>query len=301
MQKKLNIIHSNKNFKNLLNIKPEKKNISIITCFRDSGDGLREKQRKIFIELMNTLLKPYCNFHIYIVEQSNDNEKFNIGKLKNIGFKISCEEDNYDNFIFSDIDTIPSYDLIPYFLKDLDYPISLAIRGTRYDANVHNTKKLFLGALIGFSKKIFEKINGYPNNIYGWGGEDDALVNRLILNNLNKIYYPKNGNIIDFEEAKNGKILDTTVKLKGVNKESIRFEKLYENLSSWNKNGVNSLNYKELERNKINDNTTQIKVDLLKKDEEKKFPNLYNIKINNYKNVEAKVKNSKKKLLISYI
>jgi hypothetical protein len=300
MQKKLNIIHSNKNFKNLLSIKKEKKNISIITCFRDNCNGVREKQRKIFIELINTLLKPYCNFHIYIIEQSDDNEKFNIGKLKNIGFKISCEENNFDNFIFSDIDTIPDYNLIPYFLKDLDYPISLAIRGTRYLTN-DSYKKLFLGALIAFSKNIFEKINGYPNNIYGWGGEDDALMTRLILNNFNRVYYPKTGNIIDFEESKNGKILDTCDKLKNVNKESIKFEKLHEDLKSWDTNGLNSLNYKELNRININDNTTQIKVDLLKKNEEKKFPKLYDIKINNYEELKVKIRNTRKKLLITYI
>lgn len=301
MQNKLNIIHSHKNFKNLLNVKKEKKNICIITCFRDSGNGTREKQRKIFIKLMNNILKPYCNFHIYIIEQSDDNEKFNIGKLKNIGFKIACEENKYDNFIFSDIDTIPNYDLLPYFLKKLDYPISLAIRGTRYEYINVNTNKIFVGALIGFQKKIFEKINGYPNNMYGWGGEDDALLTRLTKNDLNKIYYPNIGNIIDFEESKNMKTYDLKNKLKITNKEMIRYEKLYEDLSSWNKNGVNSLNYNELKRKKINDNTTQIKVDLLKKMDEKKYPHLYDIRMDNYQRLKGIIKNERKKLSILYI
>jgi hypothetical protein len=304
MQNKLNIIYSNKNFKNLLNIKKEKKNIAIITCFRDTGDGLREKQRKIFIKLMNNILKPYCNFHIYIIEQSNDNEKFNIGKLKNIGFKISCDKDKYDNFIFSDIDTIPDYDLVPYFLKKMDYPISLAVRGTRYEELDFKTKNIFVGALIGFQKNIFEQINGYPNNMYGWGGEDEALITRLTSNNFTKIYYPKVGNIIDFEES-NMKTLNLKNKLKIIDKEMIKYEKLYEDLSSWNKNGINSLNYKELEINKINNNTTQIKVDLLKKIDEKEFPYLYDIKMNNYEKlknkIKNKIKNERKKLFISYV
>ena len=301
MQHKLNVIHSNKNFKNLLNVKKEKKNIAIISCFRDSGDGIREKQRKIFIELMNTLLKPYCNFHIYIIEQSDDNEKFNIGKLKNIGFKIACHEYKYDNFIFSDIDTIPDYNLMQYFLKNLDYPISLAIRGTRYEAKNININKVFLGALIGFSRKIFEKINGYPNNMYGWGGEDDAIANRLMNNNFNKIYYPKIGNIIDFEEMSSGKTINIQTKLKITDKEMVKYEKMNEDLKSWNINGINSLDYKELQKTIINDNTTQYKVDLLKSNDEKKYPHLFNIKPNNYEKLKNKVYREMRKLKVTYI
>jgi hypothetical protein len=301
MQNKLNIIYSNKNFKNLLDIKKEKKNIAIISCFRDPGDGLREKQRKIFIQLMNKILKPYCNFHVYIIEQNDDGEKFNIGKLKNIGFKIANEEDKYDTFIFSDIDTIPDYDLMPYFLKKLDYPISLAIRGTRYEETDKKTDKIFTGALIRFDKNIFEKVNGYPNNMYGWGGEDDALLTRLIFNNIYHIYYPKVGSIIDIEEFKTGKTLTLGNKYRTADKEMIKYEKLYEDLSSWNKNGLNSLNYKELERTKINDNTTQIKVDLLKKSDEKKYPFLYNIVSNNYEKLINIIINRRKKLSEIYI
>ena len=76
---------------------------------------------------MNTLLSPYCKFHIYIIEQSEDGEFFNIGKLKNIGFIEATKNnknDKYDNYIFSDIDTIPDYNLIEYYFNKLKYPIS---------------------------------------------------------------------------------------------------------------------------------------------------------------------------------
>jgi len=301
MQNKLNVIHSHKNFKNLLDIKKEKKKIAIISCFRNNSNGTREKERKKFIQIMNTLLKPYCDFYIYIIEQSDDNEKFNIGKLKNIGFKIACKDKKYDNYIFSDIDTIPDYELLPYFLKKLDYPISYAIRGTRYEEIDVKTNKPFMGALIGFSKKVFEKINGYPNNMYGWGGEDDAIILRIISNGLYKIYYPKDGSTIDFEETIDGKTMDIKNKLKITNKEKIKYEKLYEDLRSWNKNGINSLNYNELERNIINDNTIQIKVDLLKKEDEKEFPHLYNIKLNNYEKLKDTIKKEYYKITKTYI
>jgi hypothetical protein len=122
---------------------------------------------------MNKLLIPYCDFHIYIIEQSDDGELFNIGKLKNIGFEIANKDYKYDNYIFSDIDTIPDYNLIKYYCEKLKYPISLALRGTRYTKNINekenkqmnketnkqtNKQKIFLGALLGFNDKQFKKI-----------------------------------------------------------------------------------------------------------------------------------------------
>ena len=56
-----------------------------------------------------------------------------------------------------------------------------------------------MGALLNFNSKTFIKINGYMNNIYGWGKEDEALINRLVNSKFETILYPKNGMIIDLE------------------------------------------------------------------------------------------------------
>ena len=306
---KCNAIYNNKNLKNMLAIKPIKKmkNIAVITIYRDSGDGMRKKQKDSFIKLMNVLLKPYCNFHIYIIEQSDDGNLFNIGKLKNIGFDIanknknkSGKSINYDNFIFSDIDTIPDYDLISYYIDKFKYPVSLAVRGTRYMNDTQ--KKIFLGALLLFNKKQFFKVNGYPNNFYGWGGEDEALKCRLLSSGIGKFYYPKKGSIIDMEETEDMKTINNVQeKKKMVFMENTKFEKLYEDLESWKKNGLSNLNYKILDVDE-KDNITQIKVDLLKEKDEKNNPFLYNIKqVDNFKKIKNIVKNKFKDLIYEYV
>jgi hypothetical protein len=278
------------------------KNIAIITIYRDSIDGIRKKQKEQFIKYMNVLLKPYCNFHIYVIEQSDDGNPFNIGKLKNIGFDIANKNKSvkYDNFIFSDIDTIPDYDLISYFINKFKYPVSLAIRGTRYMNN--SQKKIFLGALLLFNKKQFEKVNGYPNNFYGWGGEDDALKCRFVSSNIDKFYYPKKGSIIDLEETENMKTINNVQeKKKMVVMENTKFEKLYEDLKSWEKNGLSNLNYKIINIDE-KDNISHIKVDLLKREDEKKNPFLYNIKqIDNFEKLKNIVKNKSKDLFYEFV
>ena len=69
---------------------------------------------------MQKLLNPFCKYKIYIIEQSDDNNKFNIGKLKNIGFEIATSESNYNNYIFTDIDILPDNKLIHYYDKDIN-------------------------------------------------------------------------------------------------------------------------------------------------------------------------------------
>ena len=301
LQEKLINISLNKKISNLLDIKKYKKNISIITIFRNNATGTREKEKNIFLKIMPILLEKYCNFKIYIIEQSDDGESFNIGKLKNIGFEISSKDENFDNYIFSDIDTIPDYELMEYFFIKMKYPISLASKGTRYFKKNIRIKKLFLGALLGFDPLVFKKINGYPNNFWGWGGEDDALMVRLIKNNIKKVYYPKKGSIIDTEEI-NFKQINILTKLKMTDQDQAKFEKLYYDMNNYKKNGLSNLEYKILERKNIDTNIINIKVDLLKKNDIKKNPQLYNqINWEEAKKLYSLVVQERNKLSIEYI
>ena len=43
-----------------------------------------------------------------------------------------------------------------------------------------------LGGIIKFKSKCIEKINGFPNDFWGWGIEDKALQNRSEFFNINK-------------------------------------------------------------------------------------------------------------------
>ena len=309
-------IHKNKVKKDCLSLgggvlADPRKNIAIIACFRDLENGERERERRVYVQLMNKLMVPYCNFHIYIIEQSDDGELFNIGKLKNIGYEIANKKNNngenrrdrgsFDHFIFTDIDVIPNYDLMKYFLITPEQPISLAIRGTRYESKDKILGKIFLGALLSFSKKNFEDINGYPNNYWGWGGEDDSLIDRIRDCGYKNICYPKNGAVIDIEEDIMMKTINIKNKVKNSKKDLEKYEKRYGDLTGWKKNGLNTLQYKILDETKISSNITQIKVDLMKGADMQKYPEWFPKQVNNFNKLKKLFSTRDKDLEIRYI
>ena len=115
------------------------------------------------------------NFNIYIIEQSNDEKPFNRGKLLNAGFRLACD-DSCDIFIFHDVDLMPSAELLPYYqtVPEEKNPVHIARVWNRYNGN-----KKYFGGIVAFSRDQFQTLNGYPNNFWGWGGEDDELMKRV--------------------------------------------------------------------------------------------------------------------------
>jgi hypothetical protein len=205
---------------------------------------------------------------------------FNIGKLKNIGFDYLNKHSTkkYSNYIFSDIDTLPDSNLIEYFFKQTDSINSLAFKGTRYESMDIKISRPFVGALISCNKEVFIELNGYPNNFYGWQGEDENLLIRLY--GINKpIYNASNGKIIDIEEIEGFK-KDIPTKIKELSGE--REKNIWEKNIKWEnfkQNGLTNLNYSVLYSNKFkyNDesNNYHIIVDLEYEQDKKKYPNDY--------------------------
>ena len=219
--------------------------IAIITIYRNDSNNIRKKQKDVFLEKIN-FLKKYGDFDIYLIEQSCDNCNFNIGKLKNIGFKLANDSQrDYDFFIFTDIDILPDKSLAPYYFKPIKGVSCLGHRGTRYQQS-SPASKCFMGSCLGFDAKSFKKINGYPNNFWGWGGEDESILIRCNLNNI-PIFIPKIGSIKDLEQTPEGGPVSLKKKLSQLKKlnlkETRKDEKQILETKIWKKNGLANLEY----------------------------------------------------------
>ena len=45
----------------------------------------------------------------------------------------------------------------------------------------------YIGGITSFSESQFRQLNGFPNNFWGWGGEDDELYQRTKEVGMNSI------------------------------------------------------------------------------------------------------------------
>lgn len=163
--------------------------IAIIVPFRDIHKAQnRAAHLHKFMPHMKAFLSKLkaqgkcADYHIYIVEQSNDGRKFNRGKLLNIGFDLACKgtyqkeksiRKPHDVFIFHDVDLLPADRLGSYYTQVPTTPIHIARVWDRYS----NNDKYF-GGIVSFTKQSMRQINGYPNTFWGWGGEDDEMQKR---------------------------------------------------------------------------------------------------------------------------
>ena len=231
--------------------------IAIIVPFRDIHAAQnRAAHLAEFVPHMHRLLGKMkekglvSDYHIYIVEQSDDNRKFNRGKLLNIGFDVASKRHSkpdaegrrhppHDVFIFHDVDLLPSDDLGPWYAKFPTKPLHIARVWNRYS----NNPKYF-GGIVSFSKSDYKRINGYPNTFWGWGGEDDEMQKRLERLGI-KFGSPTEGSIRDLENMTIDEKLGFLRKNRAW-KCMVKWEALEEHETTWKVNGMSNLNYKLL-------------------------------------------------------
>ena len=161
---------------------PEKKSkIAIIVPFRDSElNGPRTKQLNRLVDFMASFLAGE-DYKIFVITQNDDGRKFNRGQLLNIGFKIANDA-GYDIFIFHDVDLLPSKELKKYYTTYPEkQPVHIAAVWDRYGSNPN-----YFGGIVAFNKTMFQKVNGFPNDFWGWGGEDDELLKRFLPENIGR-------------------------------------------------------------------------------------------------------------------
>lgn len=197
--------------------------IAVIIPYRN-----REQHLAQFIRHFNNLDGSHLNgstMDVYIIEQNNE-DKFNRGLLINIGYLIASRNYNYDRYILHDVDLFPNQTIYELYFSYPKKQVHYIIPKHEHKYNFNS----YLGGVVGLSSQCFEKINGFPNNFFGWGGEDDAMYNRLAINNIT-IHRPTIG---EYE----------LVEHEGPKKEDINVAKqkyILNDLKDWKNNGVTQL------------------------------------------------------------
>ncbi|XP_065601652.1 beta-1,4-galactosyltransferase 1 isoform X2 [Cyrtonyx montezumae] len=149
--------------------------VAIIIPFRN-----REEHLKYWLYYMHPILqRQQLDYGVYVINQDGE-EEFNRAKLLNVGFVEALKEYDYDCFVFSDVDLIPMDDRNTY--KCYSQPRHLSVSMDKFGFRLPYHQ--YFGGVSALSKEQFRKINGFPNNYWGWGGEDDDIYNRLVFKGM---------------------------------------------------------------------------------------------------------------------
>jgi len=160
----------------------------------------REEHMNQFVpHLSNFLDKRGINHTIYIVHQV-DEFLFNRGLMKNIGAKHAFD-DGCDYIVWHDIDMVPEDDSCDYSYPE-NNPQHIAVRISQSDYNLKYQE--YFGGAVVFTKEQVEATNGYSNDYWDWGMEDDDLFWRCIQEGF------VDKQTIDFGKRKNVAIFDGT-------------------------------------------------------------------------------------------
>ena len=137
----------------------------------------REKHLEYFVTNTVPLIKQHLpHTKVVIVEQAND-KLFNRGKLLNVGFMEYKDKTKY--FITQDVDINPTVEILKeYYGHEV---LNKKVWG------IYTSACNTLGGIIKIRNEDIFAVNGFPNDIWGWGSEDKALQNRTELFNIVKI------------------------------------------------------------------------------------------------------------------
>ncbi|XP_038142566.1 beta-1,4-galactosyltransferase 1 [Cyprinodon tularosa] len=217
--------------------------VAIIIPFRK-----RDEHLKYWLYYLHPILqRQQLDYGVYVINQDGD-EIFNRAKLLNVGYTEALKEYDYDCFVFSDVDLIPMDDRNIY--KCFSQPRHLSVSMDKFGFRLPYHQ--YFGGVSSMSKEQYLKINGFPNNYWGWGGEDDDIYNRLASKGMS-ISRPSG------EVGKCRMIRHIRDKQNEPNPQ--RFDRIAHTRETMHKDGINSLTYNVIQVEKL-DLFTKITVDV---------------------------------------
>lgn len=150
------------------------KKLGVIVPYRD-----RRSQLSTFKEHIEQFLTNQNIEYILIVAEQDEDRPFNRGLLLNWGFR-KAETLGCDYVVFHDVDMLPiksDYSYSPY-------PVHLVTELITPDDTTRTLFYDYFGGVTLFPVDVFKEINGYSNDYWAWGFEDDDLFLRCRENNV---------------------------------------------------------------------------------------------------------------------
>lgn len=217
--------------------------LAIIVPYRDREDHLK----KFIPSIESCDFLEGIDYEILIVEQE-EGKPFNRGKLLNVG---AIQSHTASYYCFHDVDMLP-------LISDYSYvsnPTHLAGEAEQFGFKL--PYQGYFGGVTLFDKHSFIKVNGYSNDYWGWGAEDDDVMFRCVAREVKASR--KNGRYRSLSHERN-----ITQDLYNENlrkffgfKNGLNLDTINQKVDS---DGLTTLEYEVLEEKKISTKATLVKV-----------------------------------------
>lgn len=228
--------------KNINLVKHDKsKKLSVVIPYRDREDHLNE----LLNVLPTVLTNQGIEYSINIIEQEHG-KPFNRGILCNIGV---LETSMFDYHCFHDVDMIPIDSDYGYEVKtNSSFGLAIHLARNVEQFNYEPMTDAYFGGVLCMDNLAIKLSNGFSNNYWGWGFEDDDLF-RKCFNEEKIIIRWRSGTYRSMHHTHN------------YNQELYeKNKKVYSKFTDSANDGINQTKYKVISKNSIDSKTTIITV-----------------------------------------
>jgi predicted glycosyltransferase involved in capsule biosynthesis len=189
------------------------------------------------------------DYEILIVEQE-DGKPFNRGKILNVGAVYSK---NSAYYCFHDVDMLPISSDYSY----VSSPTHLASEAEQFGFKLPYNG--YFGGVTLFDKHSFNRINGYSNDYWGWGAEDDDVMFRCIAKGIRPARKTGRYSSLSHERVIAQDLYNENLRKFFDFKNAPNLEFINQRIDS---DGLNTLSYEVIEEKKLSDKVTLIKVSI---------------------------------------
>ncbi|XP_030320938.1 LOW QUALITY PROTEIN: beta-1,4-galactosyltransferase 3 [Calypte anna] len=176
------------------------------------------------------LQRQQLQYGIYVVHQAG-NSTFNRAKLLNVGVKEALKDEEWDCLFLHDVDLIPENDHNIYTCDPWN-PKHVSVAMNKFGYSLPYPQ--YFGGVSALTPDQYMKINGFPNEYWGWGGEDDDIATRVRLAGMKIARPPVSIGHYKMVKHKSDK---------GNEENPHRFDLLIRTQRMWTQDGMNSLTY----------------------------------------------------------
>ncbi|XP_039631346.1 beta-1,4-galactosyltransferase 3 [Polypterus senegalus] len=181
------------------------------------------------------LQRQQLHYGIYIIHQAG-NSTFNRAKLLNVGVREALRDDDWDCLFLHDVDLLPENDKNLY-MCDPTSPKHVSVAMDKFGYRLPYSQ--YFGGVSALTPDQYLKMNGFPNEYWGWGGEDDDIAARVRLSGMKIVRPPMSVGHYKMIRHRGDR---------GNEENPHRFDLLLRTRRSWRQDGINTLTYNLLSK-----------------------------------------------------